>query len=110
MKVRVGMGMGMVFLLQMATALVVMLLMKKAPGLVKAMELGDLMVWPHAQVMVKQMRTVMDLHPAEAPHLNEMMKVMVQSMMVMKPAMRMGYASHWVRAPVKAQTQNLGPG
>ena len=88
MKVRVGMG--MVFLLQMATALVVMLLMEKAPGLVKPMELGDLMVWPHAQVMVKQMRTVMDLHPAEAPHLNEMMKVMVQSMMVVvQPTMVM---------------------
>jgi hypothetical protein len=78
MKVRVGMGMGMVFLCQMATALVVILLMavaqmvmmEMAPGLVKAMGLGDLMVWPHAQVMVKYMRMVMDLHPAEAPLLN----------------------------------------
>ena len=80
MKVRVGMGMGMGmgFLCQMATALVVILLMavaqmvmmEMAPGLVKAMGLGDLMVWPHAQVMVKYMRMVMDLHPAEAPLLN----------------------------------------
>jgi hypothetical protein len=46
-----------------------------------------------------------------------MMKVMVQSMMVvvqpmmvMKSTMMMEHTSHWARVPMKAQTQNLGPG